>query len=253
MLERGTARTMDLDLADNLRYLAETLVPPKPGMIVRIATERLVSRGLVPEHAYERLSVPDWRAFCHSVWHAEVPGPCKLITRHLSSTGADEARFPDLPYCATALSARTRPVIEVDDDGLTQLAALHEIAHLLVDGDIPVGHRPRYIQKFVDLMSTWISPQVATDWYSRVDCRFAMGRRARGVAPGAAVCGSSYRDRDQNRRRRRSIEQRAICRQAPAKCASVGPRSTDEPLLSFGRMLSRGHIRSRSHVPSSGS
>jgi hypothetical protein len=191
VLERGTARTMDLDLADNLRYLAETLVPPKPGMIVRIATERLVSRGSLPEHAYERFSVPDWRAFCHTVWHAEVPGPCKLITRHLSSTGADEARFPDLPYCATALSARTRPVIEVDDDGLTQLAALHEIAHLLVDGDIPVGHRPRYIQKFVDLMSKWISPKVAKDWYTEWTAVLQWVDEHEGWPPDAAVCGSS--------------------------------------------------------------
>jgi len=185
------ARTMDLDLADNLRYLAETLVPPKPGMIVRIATERLVSRGSVPEQAYERLSVPDWRAFCHTVWHAEVPGPCKLITRHLTSTGADEARSPDLPYCATALLARTAPVIEVDDDGLTQLAALHEIAHLLVDGDIPVGHRPRYIQKFVDLMSKWISPKVATDWYTEWTAVLQWVDEHEGWPPDAAVCGSS--------------------------------------------------------------
>ncbi len=191
MLERGTARTMDLDLADNLRYLAETLVPPKPGMIVRIATERLVGRGSLPEHAYERLCVPDWRAFCHTVWHAEVPGPCKLITRHLSSTGGDEARLPELPYCATALSARTRPIIEVDDDGLTQLAALHEIAHLLVDGDIPVGHRPRYIQKFVDLMSKWISPKVATDWYTEWTAVLQWVDEHEGWPPDAAVCGSS--------------------------------------------------------------
>jgi hypothetical protein len=180
-----------LDLADNLRYLAETLVPPKPGMVVRLATERLVSRGSLPERAYEPLSVPDWRAFCHTVWHAEVPGPCKLITRHLSSTGGDVARRPELPYCATALSARTRPIIEVDDEGLTQLAALHEIAHLLVDGDIPVGHRPRYIQKFVDLMSRWISPKVATDWYTEWTAVLQWVEEHEGWPPGAAVCGSS--------------------------------------------------------------
>jgi hypothetical protein len=191
VLERGTARTMDLDLADNLRYLAETLVPPKPGMIVRIATERLVSRGSLPELAYERLCVPDWRAFCHMVWHAEVPGPCKLITRHLSSTGGDEARSPELPYCATALSARTRPVIEVDDDGLTQLAALHEIAHLLVDGDIPVDHGPRFIQKFVDLMSRWISPKVAIDWYAEWTAVLQWVDEHEGWPPDAAVCGTS--------------------------------------------------------------
>jgi hypothetical protein len=184
---------MDLypDLADNLRYLAETLVPPKPGMVVRLATERLVSRGSLPERAYEPLYVPDWRAFCHTVWHAEVPGPCKLITRHLSSTGGDVARRPELPYCATALSARTRPIIEVDDEGLTQLAALHEIAHLLVDGDIPVGHRPRYIQKFVDLMSKWISPKVATDWYTEWTAVLQWVDEHEGWPPDAAVCGSS--------------------------------------------------------------
>jgi len=80
-----------VDLPDNLRYLAETLVPPKPGIIVGIATERLIAGGSLPERAYEQLCVPEWRAFCHAVWHAEVPGSCKLITRHLRSSVGGEA------------------------------------------------------------------------------------------------------------------------------------------------------------------
>ncbi|HUC15295.1 MAG TPA: hypothetical protein VMS00_12650 [Acidimicrobiales bacterium] len=180
-----------MDLPDNLRYLAETLVPPKPGMIVRIATERLVTGGSVPEHAHERLCVTEWRAFCHTVWHAEVPGPCKLITRHLTSAGGHVAGRPELPYCATALLARTSPIIEVDDEGLTQLEALHEIAHLLVDGDIPVGHRPRFIQKFVELMSRWISPKVATDWFAEWTALLRWVDEHEGWPPGAAICGSA--------------------------------------------------------------
>jgi hypothetical protein len=178
-----------MDLPDNLGYLVETLVPPKPGIIVGIATERLISGGSLPERAYEQMCVPEWRAFCHAVWHAEVPGPCKLITRHLTSTAGGNAGGPEVPYCATALSARTRPIIEVGDEGLTQLGALHEIAHLLADGDIPVEHRPRYIQKFVELLSRWISPQVATDWYTEWTGVLRWLDENEGWPPGAAVCG----------------------------------------------------------------
>ncbi len=110
-----------MDLPEDLRYLAETLVPPKPAIIVGIATERLISGGSLPEHTYEQLYVPEWRAFCHGVWHAEVPGPCKLITRNLSSATSARAGSRHVPYCETGSSPRTRPVIEVDDEGLTQL------------------------------------------------------------------------------------------------------------------------------------
>jgi hypothetical protein len=187
-----------VELPDNLRYLAETLVPPKPGRIVGIATERLIARGSVPERAREQLCVPEWRAFCHGVWHAEVPGTCKLITRHLSSSpggkagsGGGSAVGVELPYCATALSARTRAIIEVDDEGLTQLWALHEIAHLLVDDDTPVGHRPRYIHKFVELMARWISPQVASDWFAEWTGVLGWVNEHEGWPPGAAAGGSS--------------------------------------------------------------
>jgi hypothetical protein len=180
-----------MDLPDDLRYLAETLVPPKPGIIVGIATERLISGGSLPEHTYEQLCVPEWRAFCHGVWHAEVPGPCKLITRHLSSTAGGKAGSRHVPYCETSSSPRTRPVIEVDDEGLTQLVALHEIAHLLVDGDIPAGHRPRYIEKFVELMGRWVSPQAATDWYSEWTVVLRWADDHEGRPSGAAARGSS--------------------------------------------------------------
>jgi hypothetical protein len=185
-----------MDLPDNLRYLAETLVPPKPGIIVGIATERLISGGRAPESAYEPMCVPEWRAFCHAVWHAEVPGPCKLITRHLTSTaggkaGSSDLPYCDLPYCATASSARARPVIEVGDEGLTQIWALHELAHLLVEADIPAGHRPRYIQKFVELVSRWISPQVAADWYAEWTGVLCWLDENEGWPPGAAACGTS--------------------------------------------------------------
>jgi hypothetical protein len=180
-----------MDLADDLRYLAETLVPPKPGIIVAIATERVISGGSLPEHAYEQLGVDEWRAFCHDVWHAEVPGPCGLITRHRSSTASGKSGSRHVPYCETASSPRTRPVIEVDDAGLTQLGALHEIAHLLVDGDIPAGHRPRYIEKFVDLVSRRVSPQAATDWYNEWTVVLRWADDGEGRPSGAAVRGSS--------------------------------------------------------------
>lgn len=187
-----------MDLPDNLRYLAETLVPPKPGIIVGIATERLIAGGSLPERAYEQLCVPEWRAFCHAVWHAEVPGSCKLITRHLRSSVGGEAGAAggkagslEVPYCARALSARTRAIIEVDDEGLTQLWALHEIAHLLVDDDIPVGHRPRYIHKFVELLGRWISPQAATDWYTEWTGVLRWVDEHEGWPPGAAAGGGS--------------------------------------------------------------
>jgi hypothetical protein len=194
VLERGAPSTMDLP--DNLGYLAETPVPPKPGMIVGIATERLIAGGSVPERAYEQMCVPEWRAFCHAVWHAEVPGTCKLITRHLASSaggkagsGVRKVGSPEVPGSATALSARTRATIE--DEGLTQLGALQEIAHLLVDDDIPEGHRPRYIQKFVELMGRWISPQVATDWYTEWTGVLRWVDDHEGWPPGAAAGGSS--------------------------------------------------------------
>ena len=196
MLERGAPSTMDLP--DKLRYLAETLVPPKPGIIVGIATERLIASGSTPESAYEQLCVPEWRAFCHAVWHAEMPGTCKLITRHLTSSaggrsgpGVPKAGSLEVPGSATARLAGARAIIEVDDEGLTQLWALHEIAHLLVDDDIPAGHRPRYIQKFVDLMGTWISPQVATDWYTEWTGVLRWVDEHEGWPPGAAAGGGS--------------------------------------------------------------
>jgi hypothetical protein len=179
-----------MDLPDDILYLAETLVPPKPGLIVAIATERLVSGRSVPERAHEPLCVPEWRAFCHAVWHAEVPGPCKLITRHLGASTADGTRgSTGLPYCAKALTARARPIIEVDDAGMTQLGALHEIAHLLVDDDVPAGHRPRFIQKFVDLMSRWVSPKVAADWYAEWAAALRCEVEHEARPAGAAVCG----------------------------------------------------------------
>jgi hypothetical protein len=187
-----------VDLPDNLRYLAETLVPPKPGLLVGIATERLVAGGSLPERAREQLCVEEWRAFCHVVWHAEVPGPCKLITRHLTSGVGGEPGPPggedgtaEVPYCATALSARARSIIEVDDEGLTQLWALHEIAHLLAGEDSPAGHRPRYIQRFVELMGRWISPQVAADWYTEWTGVLRWVDQHEGWPPGAAAGGSS--------------------------------------------------------------
>jgi hypothetical protein len=196
VLERGTPSTVDPP--ENLRYLAETLVPPKPGIIVGIATERLIASGSTPESAYEQLCVPEWRAFCHAVWHGEVPGTCTLITRHMRSNaggkaglGGGTAGSVELPHCATALSARTRAIIEVDDEGLTQLWALHEIAHLLVDDDIPVGHRPRFTQKFVELMGRWISPQVASDWYAEWTGVLRWVDEHEGWPPGAAAGGSS--------------------------------------------------------------
>jgi hypothetical protein len=154
-----------MELPANLRQLAEALVPPKPGMIVGVATERLVTGGSLPESAYELLAVPEWRAFCHSVWHAEMPGPCKLITRHIAPNGGPPDAA-EMHHCAAAPSVRTRPIIEVGDDGLTQLWALHEIAHLLVEEDVSSAHGPVYVEKFVDLLGRWVSPKAANDWVS---------------------------------------------------------------------------------------
>ena len=80
-----------MDLPENLRYLAETLVPPKPGIIVGIATERLIAGGSVPESAYEQLCVPEWRAFCHAVYPGQVfPKDDPLVEGQLET-------FPQLP------------------------------------------------------------------------------------------------------------------------------------------------------------
>ena len=146
-----------------------------------------------PERAYERLCVPEWRAFCHAVWHAEVPGPCKLITRHLSSTGADEARWYAgmLPYCATALVGAYTP-------GYRSRRRGSDAALGAPRDSSPVGRRrhPRRAPPPVHPEVRGAGEQVdlAASGHRlvhRVDWRFAMGRRARGVAPCAAACGRS--------------------------------------------------------------
>ena len=196
MLERGTRSTVDLP--ENLRYLAETLVPPKPGIIVGIATERLVAGGSAPERAYEQLCVPEWRAFCHAVWHGEVPGTCGLITRHMASNagakaglGGGEAGSVGPQNCATALSARTRCDYRGRRRGPDAALGAPRDSSPIGRRRHPRGPSPQVRPEVRGADGQMDFAASGHRLVRRVDRSVALGGRARGLAPGAAAGGSS--------------------------------------------------------------
>jgi hypothetical protein len=153
-------------LPPELDETAMGLPVPKPGLVMGIATERLSRKTWFPRDASQPLSVPDWHSFCDMVWQAEAPWPCRLITRHKPAITMDVPSDSEIAYCGKAEWGPEGPIIEVDDDGLTRLTALHEIAHLLVDADRDwPGHRPPFARSFVGLLARWISLEAAADWW----------------------------------------------------------------------------------------
>jgi hypothetical protein len=166
-----------MNLPLNLRYLAQDLSQPKPGTIMAIVTERGRTKRFLPSDAYEPLVLAHWRSFCHSVWHPEAVGPCRLITRLRAEIAGGR-------WCGEAWWANISPIIEVCDEGLTRITALHEVAHLVTNRDDPAGdHRPVFAREFVRLISTWISPEAASAWHGEWTAALLWAEQHEGWPP----------------------------------------------------------------------
>jgi putative metallohydrolase (TIGR04338 family) len=131
----------------------------------------------------ERVDFDDFRTFAKSVWAAEGRTEPLYVSRvedlpaavqEREFEGAAAAARWEIPAAdrmgmprTGELADTTGPVayIDVKDEGLNQLFALHELGHLLVDSmDSALGHGPEWAQTYSQLIERHLGPELSALW-----------------------------------------------------------------------------------------
>jgi hypothetical protein len=131
----------------------------------------------------EQLVFDDFRTFAKSVWAAEgrteplyvsrVEGLPAWLQRREFESAAAAARWetPDADRIGAQrtgeLAGTTGPVayIDVKDEGLNRLVALHEMGHLLIDSmDSAFGHGQEWAQAYGQLIERHLGIEVSVAW-----------------------------------------------------------------------------------------
>jgi hypothetical protein len=126
----------------------------------------------------EPLSFEAFEAFAHSVWRIEERQEPLQVTRVEDlSPSVQERFFEDAGAAARwvtppeprppAFVGTSGPVafLDVKDEALVRLIALHEIAHLLVDTeDAALGHERAWAEAYSQLIERHLSPELGALW-----------------------------------------------------------------------------------------